>query len=1048
MSYVLVRIRESFSLRSGEAPRLAGLILCSLFLGIFSAFFLSAALSLFLAGFDISVLPYAYIASALVGYAAVTLFSRLGRRLSPPALLSVSLLAVLTLVGLFWAASLRLASLWIPFLMVVAIAPLATLLDLGFWGLASRLFDLRQGKRLFALVSAGEVVSSIVGYFLVPVLLHFLKRPIHLLPVAGGGLVLCLGVAQAIGRRYSASLREPARSATSARRGRLLILFRDRYFLLIAAAMALFVAALYVIDFGFLSEVRREFSASQSAQFFGVFFGLAKVGELLMRVFGSGKLVNQFGIRFGLLALPAVLLACVSLAVFSGPLLGPGVLSFFVLAALTKLVWMVLARSLYDPSYRVLYQPLGERQLAFQTGAEGIVRQAGIFIVGIALAQCALQGVGVESLFTALLPLLAAWAAVIFPLLREYRQRVLRAMPRTRPEETTGSMPVWGMAVRLSRRLSGTTLETALGWLEITDPLSVPGVLMDLLSSSRPEARRVALEHARRALYPTLQRDAQRCMADKDSGVRAAAEAALAAFREIDAAAASPSRTTALARSPQTHDRCVAAHALETQRSDWEQISRLLWDQDRAVRRAALRAAGSIGAVELRQRIAAHLHLPGLTGAATAAVVQLGEEAIPELETAFGRAASPRERIRILRLAQRIGGPRAQQLLLTKLAFPDRTIQAQALLSLAALEFRAAGEQREPVARRIEDMVENAAWNTAALLDLGTDPSLAAVRAALQADLRSAHRILYSSLSLLYDPQAIRLVQENLAGGDREAAVYALEVLDLLVSSDLKPILLPLFEGLAPAQTLRRLEPFAPQSKLAPAERLCAIVQRERGTVSTWTRICALQALGAVSRQVPAELAATLHHSDPLLQEAAAEAVYRISPEEYARYAQHLPPERRLALDRIVGAAGAAGGEARILSGFARALRCQSCPQLSALPRAVLLDMGDLAEEHRLAAGEEHGQGESPSLYLVVEGALEPSGEALLGSRDAPVRALEPSRVLRLESERLCELIGDHNRLLPRLLEIAESAPASGGRAIVRADGQEARAFHPIPGAA
>ena len=666
------RLRRLFALQPGEAPRLACLLLHSLFLGIFTALYLSTALALFLASFPISILPFAYITSSLVGFTGVTLFTRLARRV-PPARLVIFCLATLAAAATaFWGLSLAAPLSWIPFAMVVGIAPAITLLDLGFWTIAGRLFDLRQGKRLAGLIGAGEVVASILGFFLIPVLLPLLGRPVQLLPIAAAGLVLCAAVVAYTGRRYRDLLAAEAikpREASpetspvpprSGRRG----LFGGRYFTLIALSMTLFTAAFYLVDFAFLSEVPAFFKegSGQVAQFLGFFFGAAKICELLVKTFLSGRLLSQFGLRAGLLLLPAALLGCVLFAVAAGAVFGGRSISFFVLVALAKLVWTMLSRAVFDPSYRMLYQPLpAASRLTYQAGLEGRVRQIAVFLVGTLLALAAGYGADVLPLLAALLPALGAWIFVVVLVYREYRNRLLRTLSNRHAEP---------------------------------------------------------------------------------------------------------------------------------------------------------------------------------------------DSALPAL-----------------------------------LAAPD---------------------QEPIVRRRIEELGERIAWDTAALLDLDREPAAAATRRSLALDLDAKRQTVFDLLARLYDPMVIEQVRRSLADAGGGASVYALEILDVLMSPDLKALVLPLLEAMLeeadPAAGLARLEAIAPQQHLAPPDRLAALLHREAGSVSLETKACALAALGELAGgaggEVRADLVANLFHPEPLLQAAA--AIHRIDPAAYALHVRKLPAADRERLDQVV----------------------------------------------------------------------------------------------------------------------------------------------------
>src|SRR5262249_2542176 len=136
----------------------------------------------------------------------VALFSALERRLGLGALLAGNLLFLLLTVGGFRLGFVATDSRWLSLLAFVWIDPLATLLDLGFWGLAGRLLDLQQAKRVFGLVASGQSLSQLGSFFLVPAPLPFPPYPHDLLVVAALGVGLCIAVLLVARRLFPARL--------------------------------------------------------------------------------------------------------------------------------------------------------------------------------------------------------------------------------------------------------------------------------------------------------------------------------------------------------------------------------------------------------------------------------------------------------------------------------------------------------------------------------------------------------------------------------------------------------------------------------------------------------------------------------------------------------------------------------------------------------------------------------------------------------------------------------------------------------------------------
>jgi hypothetical protein len=920
------RLAATFAFEPGEGRRIAWLSLHSLFLGTFIAFYFSAANALFLNRFQPAALPAAYIVSGLVGYAVVALFTPLEKRLSFAALPLCQLGFLIVLVSVLWAAAITTGSRWAAFALFVAITPAFTVLNLEFWGLAGRLFDLRQSKRLFGLLGCGEAVSAILGYVLVPCILHVLDDPLVLLPFAVLGLAACLAIVRRTAVEFPDELGGRPQMRAGAPPMRLAALCGNRYFLLIAALTALSVVANYLIDFSFLSQIRHHYpSAEQMAAFISVFYGVNKVLELLMKSFLAGRLLTQFGLRLGLAALPLTLLVCLAAAAAAGTIHGQGVF-FFLLIALTKLVWLVLRRSLFEPALRVLFQPLPEEErLAFQSRAEGLVQQLSVGLVGLLLLAAVHGGAGALQLSYALLPALALTVAVVSALYREYRARLMQSLAARSAVMTYDTRPAPAFPAQPSR------------------------AAQTLLAAVFPTA--AELVEVRRVM------------------VRPAA------------------------------------------------ILPLLWDRDPAVRRRALLAAGRSGDESLRARLFDHLEMPAFAGVAAHAVVSLGESAVPDLQAAFNRARSVPLKAALLKIGGEIGGARAQSFLFQHLAFPERTVQLQALLALEKSGARAGAGQTGLVKRRIEDLVEMAAWGMAAWVGLAGEPACAATRAALDLDLQGYRRSLFRLLALLCDARAVRLARERLEKGQSGSRVYALEILDVVVPEDIKPLLLPVLEGLPPAQCLSRLESFTAPPRHTPLEWLSAVLHREHGVLSVWAKACAVQALGEMTQgQAGDDLIALLFHPDPVLQEAAAEAIFLLDTADYARHVRKLLPADRERLDRLVGA----GGGLPALSAFTRARLLRKAPPFAELSRDTTLVLGTLAAESRLSPGETLEPAPGPAaIHLVLAGSLAGAqpGETLIADR-TPLHATEPVHLLTLEGDRLLILLARQPALAAAVMGI------------------------------
>ena len=601
-----------------EAGRAGWLFLHSTFIGLYTSFFFASVNTLLLGSFEepARILPWAYITAAVLGILVVrVLFGKLRRRLAETALLAAYPLFLLIVVGALtfsaWVIPHGTALLVAHFLLFAMWTPSLTLLNLEFSGLALKLLDLRQSKRLLALVSSGEVLAAIAGFFLVPVLVPRLGDPLYLLPIAGSGLVGVLVTLGLIRLRFADELGGSAPSGATdaraaaenkgegaeARRAGL----GERYFVLTAVLMGLSVLTLYLVDFAFLNQLKAKYGDREAiAGFIGVFFGTIKVTEFLFKTLVSGWLLRKFGVRPGLLILPAVLGTCVIAALVAGSSEAAARL-FFLLVALCKLVWMVLRKSIFDPSFKVLYQPLPSAvRVGFQSTIEGVVRLSGLLLTGFLLLFVSRGETDVRLLVWLLIPVLAIWIAVVYPLYNEYQKKLREAISGGDAEPTPQAPLVRAPLDTLREQLRVAGVEASRRTLVTLSELE-PGTAHQLLESLlRGAGWRLSSLRRDPALQALIRRAAARHYARSifrgEDYTQSDSVAVMLNDLFFDS-----ELLVRRSRSDDSEHRGQAALAIGLMRKPENSriLKALLWDRDRSVRRVALAAAGQVGAPQL-----------------------------------------------------------------------------------------------------------------------------------------------------------------------------------------------------------------------------------------------------------------------------------------------------------------------------------------------------------------------------------------------------------------------------------------------------------------
>ncbi|UCC85563.1 MAG: HEAT repeat domain-containing protein, partial [Anaerolineales bacterium] len=701
------------NIRPGEGRLVSLLLAYSFFVGVARILTRSAAMSLFLVDFDAQSLPYVYIGISIVASLLAYAYLKLGQRLALSRLLVVTLAFLLVaLVGFRIGVGLTRAG-WLVFALPVWYEALWTLTSLAFWNLAGRLLNLRQGKRLFGLISAGESMAIVGSGFLVPLLVGLLGTP-NLLLLAAGAIAAMLGILFYIAHVFRDQLDLPLEHASSRTKASVTGLLKNSYVRLICSLFGLIIFVYFFIDNIFYVQTQAHYHNEEAlAGFIGVFFGSIGLISLLARLFLSGRLISRYGVAGGVLVAPIVLAAGVGLMALTETF-SSYVVVLFWLAAATKLFSLVLLEATDHPVVNILYQPLqAARRTQVQTLVEGIIYPLAIGLAGLGLALFSvLLGPDSLGLKFVLLLVLAIWIATAMAMGRAYPKALREALVKRRLSgevlslEDGSSMDVLRQA--LHNPHPGVAVY-ALNTLKANAPERLSGMLPELLSHPAPEVRQEALgaiewldlsaaldsvkQTVRREKLPAVRAVALRVLAaigraevmeevysyleHPNVQIRLGAATGLLRHAEPDIAQRAEEKLSQYALSPISAERILAAEVCaEVPDYDMHQLlGRLLQDEDIKVRRVALAAAGKAKYPQLWPEVVDSVTSPDVRAAAAAGLVSGGDAALPAIEVAFARPDQERETlVRLAHVLGRIGGPQAEALLLTQLHHPHELV--------------------------------------------------------------------------------------------------------------------------------------------------------------------------------------------------------------------------------------------------------------------------------------------------------------------------------------------------------------------------------------
>jgi hypothetical protein len=490
------RWQRLFGIRPGEARTVGLFFAHNFFLGIGTILIYVSANAILLENHPESSLPIAYIASALAMIGVGQLYAyfehhlplnNLAIRVLLAVIVMTVVVAVLVVVGHSATAAIAI---------MVGYRLIYLLSNLEFWGVSAVVFDTRQSKRLFSVISSGDMPAKALGAVLAA-LVHAHADILRLLILAfatflGALYTLHLTIqSHEVHAPHSSAraVRPPSRLLGESFGGSKLVFF-------MCLSMAALAAVATEIEYNFFVNVKHRFHDQSDVIYYvslvlTLTYGLAMLVKLLL----SRQALDRFGVRQSLLLLPSVGLAGI---------VGLALLNQFTTDETTLVVYFcglyllfeVIRRSLFDPVFLVLFQPLAPAQrLTGHTLAKGLYEPIGLGLAGFFLYLLH----SAPSLET-LMPFIwiALLATALWLLIYTYRYYLIElndAIGRRFLERDQLAMPKAAQAGLVNQLSSPNPEEilTALNWLAVNKPDELTSHLPALLTHSDASIRRRAV---------------------------------------------------------------------------------------------------------------------------------------------------------------------------------------------------------------------------------------------------------------------------------------------------------------------------------------------------------------------------------------------------------------------------------------------------------------------------------------------------------------------------------------------------------------------------
>jgi len=874
------RVLRFLDIRADEGLLAAGLFGYSFLLGVGRVFVLTASQALFLEFYPASDLAYVYMIAALATVTTSAAYLRLGRRLSPRDLILANLAFTFVVTAVLRLLLGVTGSGWPAMATAAWFHALFALSSFAFWGAATQLVDIRQGKRLFPLATTGDVLAFSLGGFFI---LRTVDRigTANLLWVGASGFALAVGALLYTIARSPGSLDRPPRRRGAREEARR-VDWSSAYLRWMVAYFLLSAIVFVFLDNAFNDVAQRRFEGTaELARFFAMYSAVAAIINFLFRSLFAGRLVRRFGLVFGLAVLPAVVGVGAATVGLAGTLL-PGLAVVFWVTVLTRMSDKVL-RGVQYSSMATVYQPLMERGPAVQATMDGIVDSIAIGLAGVAiLCLNALFEVTAVELSYVLVGLCAAWVVVARALKGEFVRVLGGVLVRRRLRgEALEALDDDALRV-IEGQLESPHLEEVVYALDLVARVEPPDLverLERLLLHPSDDVRLEALRHLEgRKGVPEERVAALAGDATAPAGVRAAALRVLAQLSDevpdtvrgalesevpelrrgamagllrsgsIEAVVEAGAALLAALRSGDAAERALGAETLRDAAlpSFYRQVAGLLDDPDPGVRVRAVEAAGATDHPSLWPRVVDALREPMLLPVASRVLLDAGPRAVPFLMAACEAAPEERTfRLAALRIVGLVGGEEAAGALAPLVSSTDREERSAVLTALVRCPIEEVDVPADTLAARLEVELAQTAGAYATLADLEdlaagggeAGEAAAALYRALEDEIQSGARRIFQILALSRPEADLMTAWESYSSGIRNRRAYALEVLDGHLRAEERARVFPVLDDLALDErlaALRRTRDLPSLPPARPAERLAA-----DESLSSWMRLCA-----------------------------------------------------------------------------------------------------------------------------------------------------------------------------------------------------------------
>lgn len=811
----MINISKILNLEKGEGRIVIFPVVFSFLMGASMAYFVTGATSLFLSSFDREYLSLSFVVAGIlvivVGWLIKFLQNKLDFSKNIPSTLLFLLLSVFILVFLYLFFEITI----IIFLLYAWIRIFAYIQAVTFWSFAGRVFSLRQAKRIFGLISGGEVIASIISFFSVPILLNFLQT-VDFLIIALIFLFLAFIYLLFMVRKFKDKM-VVKKQNLKINQNLGIKYSQSKFFILFFFIAFVPVFAQFFVDFIFQAQAKVEFpDREELTAFVGLFFGLSAIVEFVLKYFVSGRLLNIYGVKFGLLAFPVVLAISFFLSSFLGVIYGAAGI-FFSFVTLGRLFTRAVRTSFNDTSTQILYQPLpSEQRAVFQNKIESGPKAYASIVAGVLLflfAKIPNFSIIYFSLFLFLITLVWIWISI--QMYKEYKVKLQSVLTDTKENNIQPN--------------------------QINDKK---------LFTSKIEKYICGIQNP----YDFISKK----------------ETKFSSNYKIN-------QLADFVKSQLVEKRILAAQELKKfniYRTE-KLYEQLLNDENYEVRSTAILNCGLSKEKELFQSLIANLKIEKYRNVVTQAILQVGESIDKDLIKLFSVADyDTKLQITIIFLLEKNKSQNSLDFLRKTIFHHNALISDRTLSALVSKNYIANRTEALKISEILDEKISDFIYIVVSILDLKSE-EFYELTVLLNKQKENKIESIFNIMSILYDKNAIDLIRNNFESENEDSRAFAVEVADTVFSETHKGLLMPILENIHGFELIKKYKYEFPQEKLNPLDRIIDIINCKMSIVGEIVKIEAIKFLTYNKDEKSTNiLKANVLHPDYFLREVVAFALY------------------------------------------------------------------------------------------------------------------------------------------------------------------------------